>query len=107
MMRTHKMAGALLSTITRVLVTLLLAGFSTSNIQAQGPPNDEPCDAVPLPVNMFCTIAPGTVNNAAFCGVVAPTCGPSGQDVWYTLIVPASGNVTVSTFAGSLTDAAM
>ncbi len=73
------------------------------------PVNDDPCAAVPLTAGATCTGTAGT-NVGAYStgGAPAPTCGTyTYSDVWYTFVAPASGHVNLTTFAGSLSDAAM
>jgi len=78
-------------------------GTGTFNICAEalsggGVTNDTPCTASPLTVNTTCTYSSGTNFGATDSGVPNPGCASySGGDVWYTVTVPASGNVTVTT----------
>lgn len=79
-----------------------------------GPPpppatNDDPCGAIILPVNASCTYTNGTtLNTTATTGVPAPSCASyNGGDVWYTMTVPSSGAITVTTAAGGITDGGM
>ncbi len=83
----------------------------TSNVFGQ---SNTPCGgggAPSLPVNTTCSYTTGTTigatqqSNAANFG--ATTCGSSGQDVWYSFIAPASGDVTIQTQAGGITDGVM
>lgn len=64
-----------------------------------GPSNDDPCAATPLAVNTNCTYTSETnLGATASAGVPAPGCGSySGGDVWFTITVPAGGDVTVET----------
>lgn len=74
------------------------------------PANDNPCSAAALPVNGACVNTNGTVLNATGSGIAGPSCGSGNQDVWYTVVVPASGNITVTTAPGgsnALTNAGM
>lgn len=78
------------------------------------PANDDCANAIPVTVgtNGICTEVTGTVTGAtASAGAPAPTCGNyQGGDVWYSITVPASGevNFTVDFAAtGSITDADM
>ena len=73
------------------------------------PSNDEPCNATPLTVNTTCSYVNGTNALAtASAGVPAPGCaGYSGGDVWFTAIVPASGNLYITTQANVMTDGGM
>lgn len=69
-----------------------------------GPANDLPCNAISVTVNS--TI---TGNNTCSGGVgepAAPTCWWNGtiNTVWYSFVCPASGQVKITTAAGSMTD---
>lgn len=67
------------------------------------PPNDEPCNATVLAVNLgSCSYTAGYNNYSANDsevgqpGITAPGCGTySGGDIWYKLTVPASGVIIV------------
>ncbi len=65
------------------------------------PPNDLICNATSLPVNTSCVnLSPSPTNVVATDtpGPPAPGCaGYVGGDIWYSLVVPASGNVTILT----------
>jgi hypothetical protein len=73
------------------------------------PSNDDPCSATPLAVNTSCSFATYTNENAtASAGVPAPGCASySGGDVWFTVTVPASGNIELDMNTGVITDAGM
>lgn len=84
--------------------------FSICATQPPGPPaNDNPCSATAIPVNASCSFTTTTNTSAtASPGVPAPGCASySGGDVWYTVVVPASGSVTVETNTGVMTDGGM
>lgn len=84
--------------------------FSICASQPPAPPaNDDPCAATPLPVNTSCTYTNTTNASAtASTGVPAPGCAfYSGGDVWFTVVVPAGGALTVETAAGVVTDGGM
>ena len=73
-------------------------------------PNDNPCDAgVPvLNVGTSCIFISGTNVGATNSDVPNTTCdGISNGDLWYKLIVPGSGNVTIETNAGTINDMGM
>ncbi|MDG1334229.1 MAG: T9SS type A sorting domain-containing protein [Crocinitomicaceae bacterium] len=80
-----------------------------ASIPPPPPANDDPCTATPLTVNASCTFIPTT--NAAATGTVgapAPGCASySGGDIWFTVVVPASGNIIVETNPGVVTDGGM
>ena len=74
------------------------------------PPNDDPCNATPLTVNASCVNTTGTnVDATGSSGVPAPGCANyNGGDVWYSVVVPASGSVDVEmSDAGGFTDGGM
>jgi hypothetical protein len=73
------------------------------------PANDDPCNAIALTVNSSCTFATYTNASAtATAGVPAPGCGNYiGGDVWFTAVVPASGNLIFDTNTGVVTDGGM
>lgn len=73
---------------------------------------DNPCGAPSLTVATSCSYTNGTTvggtyqNDAANFGT--PSCAsPNAPDVWYSFIAPSSGNVTITTQAGTITDAGM
>ena len=73
------------------------------------PSNDDPCNATPLNVGTTCSFVNATNASAtASTGVPAPGCaGYSGGDVWFTVIVPANGSLSVSMQASAMTDGGM
>ncbi|MFM7815057.1 MAG: hypothetical protein ACKO66_11120, partial [Flavobacteriales bacterium] len=70
---------------------------------------DNPCSATPLTVGASCLFT--TYSNAtasASPGVPAPGCGNyQGGDVWFSVIVPASGVLIIDSNTGVITDGAM
>ncbi|XOV66494.1 MAG: T9SS type A sorting domain-containing protein [Fluviicola sp.] len=63
-----------------------------------GLPNDDPCSATPLTVNSTCINTSSTNAGATDSGIPDPGCAAySGGDVWFSVVVPASGNITVTT----------
>ncbi len=74
-----------------------------------GVANDNPCSATPLTVTSSCSFASSTTGGAtATTGVPAPTCASyAGGDVWFSLVVPASGSVTIDSNTGVITDGGM
>src|SRR5690606_26177702 len=86
--------------------------FTISRTCSSGPPpvtNDDPCNAINLTVGATCSYATYTNAGAtATTGVPAPGCANySGGDVWFTVTVPASGNVIINTNTGVVTDSGM
>ncbi len=74
---------------------------TTGNCFAISVPGSHPCTA--LPVDTGQCIATG---NAGFQGSgIHPTCANyQGSDIWFTMQVPLSGNLSFETDSGSLTD---
>ncbi len=71
------------------------------------PTNDDPCAAFSLNVNANCNFTQYTCANATNTTVVpAPTCGLSymGGDVWFSAVVPASGNLGIQIGAQIMTE---
>ncbi|HBG70374.1 MAG: hypothetical protein A2W93_15700 [Bacteroidetes bacterium GWF2_43_63] len=71
--------------------------------------NDDPCGATLLASATTCTYSVQTNLCAGnSLSVPAPTCGNyAGADVWFRVVVPADGAITIDTQTGDLTDAAM
>ncbi len=75
--------------------------------------NDDCANAIPVAVGAggICTEVTGTNIGATDSGVAAPGCSSyGGGDVWFSAVVPASGNVTFASdyaAANSLTDIGM
>ena len=97
----------LIRNISISALTLLPAlGFSQT---------DTPCGgggAPSLTVGATCVNTSGTTVGASYATNAnnggTPSCAsPGAPDVWYSFIAPASGNVTISTTAGSITDGGM
>lgn len=89
-----------------ILFLVMCTGF---NSFAQAPVNDEPCNAIVIPVSLNCNYVQYTNADAtATSGVTDPGCASySGGDVWFSLTVPASGSVTIDTQTGVVTDGGM
>lgn len=99
----------------------MTSAFGTASIcvvQNVPPPNDQPCGAIALPVNLGCTFpAPfstqfATVTGGTAPGVVSiqnPSCnaGPYTSDVWFTAVVPGNGQLSIDTDDMQLTDGAI
>ncbi|MBK6882751.1 MAG: T9SS type A sorting domain-containing protein [Flavobacteriales bacterium] len=73
------------------------------------PANDEVCGAVPLTVNTSCVYTGSTTAGATGTVSVPPAACASyaGGDVWFSVTVPAGGEVTFATQAGVITDSGM
>ncbi|OUR92680.1 hypothetical protein A9Q87_06480 [Flavobacteriales bacterium 34_180_T64] len=70
------------------------------------PASDEPCTATPLTVNATCTFSTFDSTGATDSSPADPGCADyQGQDVWFSAVVPASGNLTIDTDDnGTVTD---
>lgn len=88
-----------------VLFSMLLA----SQYSFAQPPNDDPCNAIPLTVGSTCTFT--QYSNAAATatvGVPAPGCANYlGGDVWFSVVVPAGGTLIFDSQTGVITDGGM
>jgi len=73
------------------------------------PANDEPCNAVELTAEATCTYQ--TFSNLDATGslnVPAPGCaGYQGGDVWFKVVVPEGGAISIDTDDGTITDGGM
>lgn len=90
------------------------AGGGNFTICVTGTPpltNDECTGAINLPVNASCSYSVYSntgASTSSTTGTPAPGCASySGNDVWFKFTVPASGEVTVNTNTGTLTDIGM
>ncbi len=64
------------------------------------PSNDDPCGATPLFVNSgSCTFQSAMLDASSTItpGVPAPGCGWLHEDIWFTAVVPASGQLIIDT----------
>jgi hypothetical protein len=74
------------------------------------PPYDDPCGALPLPVNTYCSTVLAMNSNwsTTTTGVPPASCGTyAGNDVWASLVMPASGALVVQMEHVTATDMAM
>lgn len=75
------------------------------------PSNDEPCNAITLPVgeNGVCNFQQFTNASATgTSGVTAPGCANyQGGDVWFKLVVPCTGRIDLDANTGVITDGGM
>jgi len=93
----------------KLINTLFLSGCLISlNVYAQ-PANDNPCNAINLTVAGACNYVQYTTTGAtASAGVPAPGCASyNGGDVWFSLVVPANGSITIDTQSGGISDSGM
>ena len=62
------------------------------------PPNDDPCNAIPLNTGSTCSFATYTTYNATNSGVANPGCGNyAGGDVWFSDVVNSTGQIQFDT----------
>jgi len=89
-------------------VALVLSVFTSLSVYAQ-PANDDPCNATPLTAGASCTYVGSTnVSATNTAGVPAPGCASySGQDVWFSVFVPAGGVLNIDSNTGGITDGGM
>lgn len=73
------------------------------------PANDNPCGATPLTAGLGCTFQGSTTaSSTATTGPPAPTCAfYSGSDVWFSVVVPASGVLILDSNTGVILDGGM
>jgi hypothetical protein len=86
--------------------------FTISRSCSAAPPpltNDDCSGAIALTINSACSYTTYSNFGAnASLGIPAPGCGGySGGDVWFSVVVPPSGNFIVDTQAGVITDSGM
>ena len=67
--------------------------------------NDDPCGAVMLPVSTVCSYATYWNTTSTDSGVPDPGCANyQGSDVWFSVVVPASGEVDIELNTGDIID---
>lgn len=90
------------------LLLLIMALLGPLCLLAQ-PSNDEPCNAISLTPASSCTFTQYNNTGAtASVSVPAPGCASyGGGDVWFKVVVPASGAIIVDTQTGNITDSGM
>ncbi|CAM4078898.1 MULTISPECIES: hypothetical protein [Flavobacterium] len=98
-----------------LLITAIVFLFSIVTIQkinGQTPSNDNCSGAIALPLNSTCAYTTYT-NVSATASTTpstppAPGCGSySSGDVWFSILIPSNGQVTVDMQAGTMTDSGM
>ncbi len=86
----------------------LIAAILFFCLPAFAQPNDEPCNATPLAVGATCVMVTSTNVGATGSAVADPSCSDyNGADVWFSVVVPANGNLQIDTDIADLTDASM
>ncbi|MFM2359372.1 MAG: hypothetical protein RLY16_1365, partial [Bacteroidota bacterium] len=84
--------------------------FSNTPVQPSAVPvNDDPCNAITLPVNNTCSYSNySNADATGTLGVTAPGCASySGGDVWFQVTVPANGILNFDSQTGVITDGGM
>jgi hypothetical protein len=86
-------------------------GDITVTLIADPPPplsNDDCSSAIPLTINASCIFSTYTNSGATDSGIANPVCASySGGDVWFSVVVNGSGEVTIDTDTGVMTDSGM
>lgn len=73
-----------------------------------GPANSNPCNAIELFAGNFCSYTTYTNECSGGSSIPNPGCASySGGDVWFKVTVPASGNLSIDTKDGVMTDGGM
>ena len=72
------------------------------------PVNNDCSGAIALTVNSTCNFETYSNLGATDSGVAAPACSSyNGGDVWFSVTVPNSGNITIDSDTGDITDGAL
>ena len=84
------------------LLLFIIVVISASQLMAQ-PLNDECLGAITLTPGVYCAMSTyTTINATASTSEITPTCGNyAGGDVWFKVIVPASGALVFNTLVSS------
>ncbi len=92
------------------LFFILVFVFQLSGFKAAAqPPNDDPCNAITLTVEPSCNYHIYTTASAtASVGPPAPGCANYlGGDVWFKVVVPCEGSLSIDTETGSIFNGGM
>jgi hypothetical protein len=86
-----------------------MSGTLCIHSEPEPPANDDPCGAIALTVGSSCSYASFSNDNASNSpGIPSPGCASySGDDVWFTAVVPASGHLLLDTDDGNIDDGGM
>ncbi len=97
--------------LIRLVFFLALFALSNNVFSAAAPANDNCAGATPLTVNATCTYSNYTNVNATESVAPVPGCANwiagSMEDVWFSVTVPASGQIILDTQTGGITDGGM
>ncbi|WP_299885936.1 GEVED domain-containing protein [uncultured Lacinutrix sp.] len=99
----------------KFILTLLTYVFFTTFSNAYSlidkglpPSNDTPCTAIPLSQNSTCVFSTYTNATATDSGIANPGCANyQGGDVWFSVVVPANGEITLDTNTGVVINGGM
>ena len=96
--------------LIKIALSILIPATAIS--QSNTPCSGMSVVAPSLAVNATCSNTTATIDGADSQQTNAnnggtPSCGSMGEDVWFTFTAPASGNVDLTTTAGTITDAVM
>ncbi|MCX6296214.1 MAG: PKD domain-containing protein, partial [Bacteroidetes bacterium] len=99
------------SSISKKIIGVFLGLFLLLSGQIFGQGNT-PCAATALATNATCIVTNGTTVGATYASDAAnggaPTCAsPGAPDVWYSIVAPASGSITLTMSGGGITDGGM
>ena len=91
-----------------ILFSLLFSSWLLMPFMAPPPSNDDPCNATPLTVGATCNYVQYTNDQAWQRQVCLHRVVPVIRgDVWFSVVVPASGSILIDTDDGVLTDGGM
>lgn len=100
--------GCIRFTMTKNNDAFTHAGWEAEIYAIPPPPNNGPCGAALLPVGSVCTPQVFTNKGAYPTGTYATPCHNFfGGDVWFSAVVPPSGNMKIESFPGTLEWAVM
>lgn len=69
--------------------------------------NDDPCAPTPIVTNGPCVNGDNSGSTTTTNPTNPPCAAFSGQDTWYSVVVPSGGAINISTTSGSMTDGGM
>lgn len=107
--KTNKDLKGIFQNLWKLSLALLLISVISTNVFAQAPANDDPCNAISLTATQNCTYQTFTNEFAtATTGVPAPGCASyQGSDVWFKVTVPCTGSLIIDTETGVILDGGM
>jgi gliding motility-associated-like protein len=102
--KSARAANSIVKTITMFCLVLLVGTSAFAQ-----PQNDDPCNALFLNVSNVCNFQTFSNQDATGSpGVPAPNCSNyQDDDIWFQVLVPAGGAITIQTEAQQITDGAI